>query len=470
MKPRAVAAALALSCALGGAPGCGGSSVRQGVTPPAADAAAPTGDGSSAPQETGADPAVSPRDAAPLDAAASDLGTTEVAPRPAAVLPQGKQLLASSDNVWLRGVTSDGLAIYLDPLFNDVVALPLDGRPAALITKVPGQFAPNVNVVGRAVAIATTTTQDETAVIWTAAHGGALLSTNGDNNVAVSRDGQYVMFVDGVGTEDVSLFAARTDGTARARLAFVSFPNPFDPNACPAFEMGFVGHHAFATFCEPKPANVPHRLQATAWGGPAWTRALHVPEDADVYPAFTANPRETDVLLNTKSGLQIHPVAGGAATTVDPAGFLGAFSHDGKAVIYTTTARQMRRADITSPLTSSAPVTLLNDGAETLLKISPDDRLALVAATAPDKTVSLRLASTSTPGAPLFHATGPVIHRHALFTADSKYVVYWGAEKTTTANQAPSRLYAIPSTGVGTPMLLTAGALSSVRASTGSKL
>ncbi|HET6284113.1 MAG TPA: hypothetical protein VFH73_24360 [Polyangia bacterium] len=405
-----------------------------------------------------------PIDAAPGDAGApvdagADIGQPDAwaADAALAIPPHGTQLLPSSGNIWLQGVTSDGLAIYADTLTGEVSAVPIAGGTPSLITKVPGQFTPTTKVVGSAVAISAGAAVQNTVALWTVAHGGQLLSTSGSADVAVSSDGEYVLFFDGIGRDDVSLFAARTDGSARARLDYIRFPNPFDPNGCPGFKMGFSGAYAIAAYCQrPASGDLPQKIQVASWQVPTkaatWTRALQVPESMEVWAEYAADRDATQVLVRTMNGLQVYPIAGGVPTTVDARGAFGAFTSDGKNVIYTTEDKQLRRSPVSSPL----PFTLLDRGAEILQAVSPDEKAALVSSGS-ENAATLLLASTTKAGAPLFEASGPAHSSDAFFTADSKYAVYSVSEKNLLGQVVSPHLEAIPATGAGAPMAVTAG-------------
>jgi hypothetical protein len=140
-------------------------------------------------------------------------------------------------------------------------------------------------------------------------------------------------------------------------------------------------------------------------------------------PGFAVDRAGTKVLVATASGLFVHPIAGGAGTSIDAAGAIGLFTPDGSAVVYTTSAKALRRASLGA---SPATTTLVANGFSEVLAISPDGSWVLGDQSRAGQTSDMFLASTSAAGSAtaLSSATTAALFGDA-FTADSSRALFY---------------------------------------------
>jgi hypothetical protein len=324
------------------------------------------------------------------ESGAMDTGAGETGDDGGIVPPPTGMQLVKSTTIYVAGVTSDGLVLYVDTVNQGGVlySIPVAGGSPTMIANV-GQ-SNSVNVTGTAALIwenIGTMSGVGTFAVWTAAHGiqslgmASMSPGNGAPLAAVSNDGKYVIYNDGVDSMQTttSFYMAGTDGTGKT-AALVTGARLDVSNCAPS--LGFGGDNGVAAYCTMAPVDggAPDAGDGgtnndigtiASFTGATFTMATLA---SNVFPGFLADDQGTHVLVaSVAGGLQAYPIAGGSPVSVDAAGSLGFITKDGMNTIYTTTAPALKR----SPIGAPNPTTLVASGVTGLLAISVDQSLVL---------------------------------------------------------------------------------------------
>jgi hypothetical protein len=425
-----------------GAGGSGGSGGSGGTGGTAGTAGAPTDGGTSDAQS----------DAPTADSGRSD-GRSDAPPTlpDGSVPPSGTQLV--SGEIALVGVTTDNYAVYANETAGTLNTVSLaGGTPAAL-----GSMDDRVVVRGAAVVTWVGSARVSPLSVWTAANGTKPLSMSSAASaaaVAVSPDGTRILYFDGVdaGRTRGNLFIAGTDGSNPKQLAESVVLN----NVACAPVLAFGGNAAAAAaFClapaisdggatdggtadattpddgatdgattdgaSPDAGPVPPAI-VQSYSGASWTATTIA---TNVEPRVAISPNGTTVLVSAPAGLLAYPIAGGMATTLDPAGGTGMFTNDGLSVIYTTPANALKRTTVASP----SPTTLAATGFAGIRAKSPDENWLLGYTTidTSQDLSDLYLASATMPATPVTLSAEATagLFRSDGFTADSRHAIYY---------------------------------------------
>jgi hypothetical protein len=186
-------------------------------------------------------------------------------------------------------------------------------------------------------------------------------------------------------------------------------------------EFGFAGPNAIVAYCDGGGDGTGGiNTFVSAFAGPNWRRNLDVPVTAQ---EFAVDRDATQVLLTTRVGLQVFPIAGGAGSTIDEGGVGGVFMRDGNGVLYTTSRHELKRSSIGSDSRSDA--TVLSNDAAALLSVSPDGKWAITASTETSTVPNavLSLVSTVAPGPPIYQGIN-LSPADDAFTADSNHALF----------------------------------------------
>jgi hypothetical protein len=336
-------------------------------------------------------------------------------PAPAVTPPVGKQLLMGGA-LTMRGMTSDGWAVYSDNDTLTLHAVSIAGGAARDIVPLGISFA--ISVWGKDVFA--WSNKNTAAVglltVWTSAGGPrALSSASLAPWVAATVDGGDLLYLDDGDAEGQNgdLFAAAGDGSSPRVIlqALTGLQN----DGCQAL-LGFAGSHALAAHCDGG------ATQATisSFAMPSWKRVDLATGAAD---AWSNDQAGTVVLTATKAGTVLLPIDGGPGTTIDPSGGTGVLVANGQSAIYGAATNELRRSRVLSP----SPTTLVGSGVEGLYAVSPDEMSVLFYNNM--DTVHLisemYLTSAVTAGTPITLSATPTAAVHGdPFTSDSSHALY----------------------------------------------
>jgi hypothetical protein len=266
---------------------------------------------------------------------------------------------------------------------------------------------------------------------WTSASGFHSLSTTAYAYVVgLSSDSQFITYTNNydasAATADV--YVAKNDGTGATLLA-TTVPG-LNANSMCYPEVAFAGEAVVLSYCT-STGQVPTG-NIESFARPSWAMTTL---ESSVYPYFQPDKAGVNLLINTTSGLQVIPTAGGSATTIDPSGQGGTFTSDGADVVYVSSSGALMRSSVKAP----APTMLVAGGLEGLYGLSPDDSTALVykgydnttyltdlyaaSATKSGELTTLSAAQTATVG-------GGQLAYGSPFTGDSSHVLYYSTFST----------------------------------------
>jgi hypothetical protein len=380
--------------------------------------------------------------------------------------PAGKQLVPTTNLLTVDAVTSDGYAIYTDTTDTSVWAVLVAGGMPQKITTNVGPVA-SITAVGPVVLIWSNlnpTTNIGQLIVWTAAKGTQMLSTQSSVSAALSKDYSHIAFLDNSTATSTAIAVAGVDGTGRTTLVPAAIVTT---NCTPA--VGWVGSDALAAYCSAAAPPTPDAgtgaddggtgeagaLDAGAGTGDAgagtgtnnatftrYTGASWTPTNISTaaFTAFATNKANDHVIFFDNAGLEAYDVASAMTTLVDPVGDSFVLTPDGTKVVYGT---HVGGADAgptaaagpfkVSPIAAPSPTTL-GTGIDAFYGISPDGNWVLgftqlVQTTNYTNTI---LASTTTPGAPqslVTQASSSPIGDD--FTTDSKFAIYTDTITTT---------------------------------------
>jgi hypothetical protein len=325
--------------------------------------------------------------------------------------PTGTQLQAG-DDLSIRGVTSDGWAVYSDDAALTLHATPLAGGNAVDLGALGPKFW--VSLSGSVVFIWSSVTGANVGALstWSAATGLHSISSSSLGLVASGSSGRILYTDHANATGDTAdVYAAATDGTGATKLiASASVAGCFP-------QLGFVGSYAIATHCDVAPNPNP-AATVSSFPMATWARTDLV-KGAENYWATTS---ATDVLVSINGvGIQTVPIAGGSATMIDTTGFLGVLTADGKSALYSTKAHALRR----SPIASPSPMTLITDGFGGFWSMSPDEQWVLYFSNLGMYGGDIFMASTLGPGVPVALSKEPTgALRGDSFTKSSSHALY----------------------------------------------
>jgi hypothetical protein len=347
-------------------------------------------------------------------AAMVDGSTGCPAPVPAAnAAPPAGTLLASGDSLSVRGVTSDGYAVYSDDVGLQLYAVPIAGGSPQSIGALGSNFW--VVVVGQVVFVWSNVTSANVGALttWSSARGPhAIAPASFGILAASSSDGTQVLYIANVDAQGQAgdVFVSGTDGTGATRLLQGQQLAGCFP------QLGFAGSYAIASHCNTARGAGPSTT-VTSFQSPAWTPADLVSSAQNGWSADTAG---TMVLVSTAGGVSVVPIGGGAATTIDATGFMGQLIEGGKTAVYGTTAGALRMSSTTAPL----PTTLA-PAFGGFYGVSPSQDDVLYYQNQASTGTDLYLVSTASPGAPqpISTVTNGAVNGDP-FTTDSTYALY----------------------------------------------
>jgi len=328
--------------------------------------------------------------------------------------PVGTQLQAGND-LSIRGVTSDGYVVYSDDVALTLHAVPLAGGPVQDLGALGTKFW--VTLTGSIVFIWANVNDVNVGALstWSAVTGlHAISPASFGIDAAASSTGDRIVYVDHVNTpaKTGDIFAASSDGSGATKLVSSAYIDGCFP------QMAFVGTYAVATHCEAPPEKYLTHATLSSFAASTWAKM----DLATNVTNYWATDWVSKVLTTDGAGVVVIPVAGGTATTIDAAGFLGTLTPDGNAALYSTKSGEMRRSLVTSP----APTTLVASGFGGFWSLSPDQKwtiyfgdfgsdgtdLFLTSAVSPTTPTTLSAVATGTVSGDGFTLSSS----HALFT------------------------------------------------------
>jgi hypothetical protein len=426
-----------------------------------------------------------PSSTGPSDAQASleDAGALEAGPPG----PLG-MMLASSESLFLVGVTSDGYAVYgdtsLGALYAVGVEAPDAGTPAS---NVPISLGSSVNVddvvlAGPLVAFFDQSTENDlgngitaTLHVWSSSFKTPRTVApnvlepdlgNGYATVVASADGRYLAYLGSIDSTGATgtLFALdlKSNGTQT-----VAAPIDVAEDACePGF--AFSGATLVASYC------------VLADGG---TVNSTLPDggvnyDIATLSIFPPGGKATPLATNVSSGFALAPFAGEALfygtggltavalvadaglVAIDPTATDALISNDGQTAYYTTPGKELMKAPTTPP---AGPTVLATSSFNHIYQVSNDGSWALGSSSydVTSGTGDVQLTSAApagTPPAPT-KLSSDSISRALLggssFTNDSRYAFFLGGWNTA-AGLASGTLTAFPVSG-GQPTTIAQG-------------
>lgn len=373
---------------------------------------------------------------------AQDSGATVDAPGQDGRAGPGTVRIASGDYLVLWGVTGDGYAVYSTGASNpSFYAVSLSGSAPVAIAQTSGNGYPFALVQQNVAFVYTNPDQYYVGpvTVWTSGGGAHQLSASSYYLTGASSDSSHIAYLDNVseqsgdaGFELVGdLYGANADGSgAKLLQAGVSgwyVAGGGGSQYCYTY-FSFAGSYAVLFACAQSGSATTEQVwsyPSTGWQG------TQIVASATSLSGF--DDAGTQALVTTSAGLQSVPLAGGAATTIDPTGAAGLFTSDGKNVVYVTTTGALAR----SPVASPAPQQLVASGVQGLWAMSPDDGSVLLFESYSQQTglTDLYVASAGKPGnaTPLVSAQtamvgGPNSYMAGnAFSADSSHALFWSS-------------------------------------------
>jgi hypothetical protein len=349
--------------------------------------------------------------------------------------------IASGDYLVLWGVTGDGYAVYSTGANTEsFYAVSLSGGAPIAIAQASGNGNYPFAVVQQNVAFVYTNPDQYyvgPVTAWTSGGGAHQLSASSYYLTGASSDSSHIAYLDNVSEQSGDaglaivgdLYGANADGSAvkllRAGVSGWYVQGAGGSSNCYTY-FSFAGSYAVLFACT-QSGGAPTE-QVWSYPSPGWQGSQIVANATSLSGFDNAG---TQALVTTSSGLQSVPLAGGAASTIDPTGAAGLFTSDGKSVVYVTTMGALAR----SPVANPAPQQLVASGVEGLWAISPDDKSVLVYESYSQQTglTDLYIASAATAGnaKPLVAAQtamvgGPNSYMAGNpFSADSTHALFW---------------------------------------------
>jgi hypothetical protein len=357
----------------------------------------------------------------------------------------GTQLRQGNDlSIW--AITSDGYVVYLDHTTSTLNAVSIHGGQPQTISS---SLGPSFTVVAsNHVAFVWTNLNAQNVgqlLVWSAAtgaHSVSAASAAGFGLAAADASSSYIVYLtNSNGTTLVSdLYGAVSDGT---------FPSPLLTSISPSY-IGTSGSYAIANANVVGDGGIFQSSLVSSFAVGAWTRTdLATSTSAAILWSYTA----AQALVTDDQGLQVFPLGGGPAATIDPNGtYSGAsLTADGATVVYATnlpTDGGMTNTLNRSPVASPSPAVLVSGPSLSVYTLSPNGQSVLsfgppnlyVAHTAPP--------STLLTVAPFTNTASPY------FTGDSSHLVY--LTNYNVAGSGSGTLNVMPAGG-GAPTVLGQG-------------
>ncbi len=326
--------------------------------------------------------------------------------------PIGTQLQPGGD-LSVRGVTSDGFVIFSDDAALTLHAVPLTGGTVIDLVTLGSKFW--VTLSGDIVFIWSNVNDADVGALttWSAANGLHSISSASLGLVATASNDR-ILFTDNVssGGETGDVFAVATDGSGTTKLIGAAAVAGCIP------QLGFVGSYAMVTHCDVPPTSSSASATISSFATATWART-DLAKNAQNYWAATS-PSEVLVSIDGV-GVQVVPIGGGGATTIDATGFVGVLTADGKSALYSTMSHALRR----SPITSPSPTTLVTSGFGGFWSLSPDEQWVLYFSQIATSGGDMFMASTQSPGASLALSTLPTSALHGdAFTQGSTHALF----------------------------------------------
>jgi hypothetical protein len=332
--------------------------------------------------------------------------------------PVGKQVLVGGA-LTMRGMTSDGWAVYSDNATLTLHAVPISGGAPHDIVSLGDSFA--VSFWGKVVFAWSNKNAASVGplTVWTSAGGPhAVSSASLAPWVAATVDGTKILYLDNVDAQGQmgDLVAAAGDGSSPSKI--LTGLTGLSNDGCQAL-LGFAGSYALAAHCDGGATSATISSFTTA----SWRQTDLVTGAAD---SFVTDPGGTIVLTATSAGTVVVPIAGGAPTIIDPAGSTGVLVANGQSAIYGAAKDELRR----SPVSSPSPTTLVGSGVGGLYGVSPDENFVLYykQMDSVDLLSDMYLASATKPGTPMTLSATPTAGVFGdAFTTDGSHALYFAA-------------------------------------------
>jgi hypothetical protein len=363
------------------------------------------------------------------------------------VSPAGTHVVSSSSLV-LRGMTTDGYAAYGDRTSGTLSVVAVEeadgGAPS---TSAPFSLGTadiaTSNVERKTVLFFSGTEADAgpsrigTLNAWTSSMTAPKVISTGVLEpvfgsfftVATSADGQYLTYLGNVALDGTtaSLFLMDLQsGMTRTLLTSIDILR----DACQP-RINFSGPYVVASYCQlPTGGTVPdagaNRDVATLASFVAAT-GVSTTLATSVNPRFGVDPNGGTAIMLNQTGIVASAVSGaGGLVSIDPTGASGIIAADGKTIVYSTTAKALKRANTSAPVTV---VSLVPNSFAVVSVLSRDTNWAIgyLFSGTQSGTSDLYAASTTAAGSaiPLSTATNATVGSAGdAFTADSKYALY----------------------------------------------
>ena len=380
-------------------------------------------------------------------------GTTPPGSQPP---PAGKQLVSGA--FIMRGMTSDGWAVYSDVQTLRLHAVPISGGDAQDIVSLGDDFA--ISIWGKTVFAWSHKNAASVGplTVWTSSGGPhAVSSSSLAPWVAATMDGSHLLYLDAVDPtgQTGSLVAASAGGASPHTL--LTGLTGLSTGGCQAL-LGFAGSYALAAHC----AAGATRATISSFDTSAWKQADLAVGAAD---SWVTDPAGTILLTATSAGTVVVPLGGGSPTIIDASGSTGVLVDNGQTAIYGASTSMLRRSAVSSP----SPTTLVGSGVAGLYGVSPDGRFALYYSMQDAHTLvsDLYLTSATTPGATttLSSTENAGVFGDA-FTTDGSHVLYGTGYDATSQTMTIDAL-ALGSASNGTMQAAGVGASPTVLTHTG---
>jgi hypothetical protein len=335
----------------------------------------------------------------------------------AAVTPPVGSQLVESGTLTLRGVTSDGWAVYTDDDTLVLHAVPIAGGAARDIVQLDDSFALSI---WSDVVFVWPTKNDAgmgPLTVWTAQSGPhAVSQASLAPFVAASANGDTVIYLDGVDPsgQTGNVVTAANDGSGMDVL--LTSVQQLQSSACQAL-MGFAGAYAIVAHCD-------SGTQGTTISSFALSGSTRADLATNAVDYWSTDPNGTMVVTGTDAGSVVVPIGGGTPAIIDPSGTGGSVIGNGQAVVYGTKSGALRR----SPVSDPAPMTLVQSGFGGLYALSPDENWLLyyTSLNSQQYVSDLYLASASAPGSPTTLSSSETARVFGdAYTLDSSHAMYF---------------------------------------------
>lgn len=378
------------------------------------------------------------------------------------ITPAGTQLF-SSDAIQVFGITTDDQVIFSDNGSGAALyAADANGTGTAVQIAAPTVSSAATYIVGIAgkvvflwegISTAKNAAQVGKLSTWTKAGGfkaGITLKSCASTGFASNTAGTKIMYSANSDTACATgdIVGANTDGTSPAPLQTTV---DIAATTC-APQLGFAGGvNPVTSACTTAPPDGGAQVALVAsYDATTWAKHDILGNAESFWASDTAGDKL--MVSSSAAGIQVFPIAGGNATTIDGTNFItaGAFGYmhkDGNTVFYATVGGDL----YTSPTGTPAPTKIQTGGVKFVRSISPDDKY-LIYTTAFDSKqfgsdLYLRTTNTSDAAVTLVGTTTGALfglNFNDDFTTDSTHALFIENADTT---QFIGDLMSVPVTG-----------------------